>query len=220
MVALSLVYKSYRRWRSSIFLLQLVCDTLLIQGSFTQKFVNYSFPDMDSLNAYALKKGKKPCMLGAEELAIGWGSDANFWTWAARTDSRFYSKVAHLVRVNHLEIQGKLRTNKLFANTTYAVFLVFKLATRYSGLESATATVKDGQVYEASCTVYLTFGRERGNKNQEVPRIRDDSWMEVRMGEFNTGEGYNREVVARLTQHSDFEKSGLIVLGIEFHPLD
>ncbi|KAK3041351.1 hypothetical protein RJ639_002332 [Escallonia herrerae] len=165
--------------------------------------------------------GKEPCMLRAEELIIEWGSNANFWIWTTRTDSRFYSKVAHLVRVNHLDIQGKLRTNKLFANTNYAVFLVFKLATRYSGLESAKATVTDGRVYdEASCTVYLTFGREHRNRNQEVPRIREDGWMEVKMGEFNTGEGCDREVVARLMQHSDFEKSGLIVLGIEFHPLD
>ncbi|KAK2984988.1 hypothetical protein RJ640_005756 [Escallonia rubra] len=178
-------------------------------------------PRMLRAEEFRLDMGKEPRMLWAEELTIEWGSNADFWTWTAHPDPRFYSKVAHLVRVNHLDIQGKLRTDELFANTTYGVFLVFKLAQRHSGLESATATVTNGRVYdEASCTVYLTFGLERRNRNQEVPRIRDNEWMEVKMGEFNTGEGFDREVVARLMQHSDFEKSGLIVLGIEFQPLD
>ncbi|KAK2984984.1 hypothetical protein RJ640_005752 [Escallonia rubra] len=172
-------------------------------------------------DAYALYMGKEPCMLPAEELIIEWGSNADFWMWRTHPDSRFYSKVAYLVRINHLDIQGKLRTNELFANTTYGVFLVFKLATRYSGLQSAKATVTDGRVYdEASCTVYLTFECERRYRNEEVPTSRGDGWMEVKMGEFYNGEGHDREVVARVMQHSDFEKSGLIVGGIEFHPLD
>ncbi|KAK3014454.1 hypothetical protein RJ639_008174 [Escallonia herrerae] len=162
-------------------------------------------PRMLRAEEFRLDMGMDPRMLRAEEFRLDMG------------------KEPHMLWAEELIIEWgrKLRTDKLFANTTYGVFLVFKLAQRHSGLESATATVTNGRVYdEASCTVYLTFGRERRNWNQEVPRIRDNEWMEVKMGEFNTGEGFDREVVARLMQHSDFEKSGLIVLGIEFQPLD
>ncbi|KAK2991807.1 hypothetical protein RJ640_007637 [Escallonia rubra] len=63
-------------------------------------------------------------------------------------------------------------------------------------------------------------GWDHRYRNEEVPTSRGDGWMEVKMGEFYNGEGHDREVVARVMQHSDFEKSGLIVGGIEFHPLD
>ncbi|KAH7835292.1 hypothetical protein Vadar_024790 [Vaccinium darrowii] len=91
--------------------------------------------------------------------------------------------------------------NTLSANTTYAPYLIFKIANqRHSGLEllpvkASVRLVQAGEdEYEddKSSTVFLTsqpLESWRRGENGRLPQIRRDGWMEIELGEFYTDEG-------------------------------
>ncbi|KAK4725900.1 hypothetical protein R3W88_030817 [Solanum pinnatisectum] len=103
----------------------------------------------------------------------------------------------------------------LSAMTDYAAYLVFQLGRRSCELEYANSIIRfvkyesDTETEEqANCVKLVTSAKLRG-----------DGWMEIELGHFNSKEGSDGPVEARLLEMKGSSiKSGLIVEGIEFRP--
>ncbi|XP_055822101.1 F-box protein PP2-B10-like [Solanum dulcamara] len=167
------------------------------------------------------KTGKKCFMVSARELAISWGDTPYYWEWSSHPDSRF-SEVANLQFVCWLDMRGKIETRLLSKRTNYVVYLVFKLADGFYGLETANAVVRfvdcqsDNEAEERASVVNLS--RQEGPGENRSKR-RDDGWMEIEMGNFFNDAGEDGDVEARLMEIRRLvSKGGLIVQGIEFRP--
>ncbi|XP_042401975.1 putative F-box protein PP2-B12 [Zingiber officinale] len=110
-----------------------LCDSFLIDGGKMSMWLERS-------------TGAKCYMISARELSIVWGDTPQYWQWISLPDSRF-SEVAELVNVCWMEIRGCIQSKMLTPQTTYAAYLIFKLADWSRGL--------DMPPQEASVTVGL-----------------------------------------------------------------
>ncbi|KAK2973995.1 hypothetical protein RJ640_022718 [Escallonia rubra] len=107
--------------------------------------------------------------------------------------------------------------------TNYAAYLVFKLAQKSYGLQTAKAAIRlinqreDVPFNEADivCLDFQSSAHERRQQNEQISRERRDWWVEIKMGEFMNEQGDYGEVEARLIE-THGGKSGLIVEGTEF----
>nr|DAD36998.1 TPA_asm: hypothetical protein HUJ06_007639 [Nelumbo nucifera] len=198
----------------------------------------------DMMQSFRLDRcsGKKCFMLGARELSIIWGDTPEYWSWDSYPESRF-QEVAELLNVCWLEIRGKVETRVLSPRTTYAAYLVFKLAEERQGLglvpaEVFVSFIGDGVGEVENHNVYLdeywpsydpwypflspTVLPPPASLRQpegQSPREREDGWMEIEMGEFFNDQGDDGEVQMCLMEvKGGHWKSGLIVEGIELRP--
>ncbi|XP_059287300.1 F-box protein PP2-B10-like [Lycium ferocissimum] len=167
------------------------------------------------------KTGKKCFMVAARELAISWGDTPHYWEWSSHPDSRF-SEVANLRFVCWLDMRGKIETRLLSKRTRYVVYLVFKLADGFYGLETANAFVRfvdcesDNEAERRANVVSLS---RREGPSEKRSKRRVDGWMEIEMGNFFNDAGEDGDVEARLMEiRRLFAKGGLIVQGMEFRP--
>lgn len=114
----------------------------------------------------------------------------------------------------------------LTRNTAYSAYLVFKLRANAIGLgmpSQATYITLGG---ERVCQHFVCLDpaerQRRNNRIEEdvkVPRERGDGWMEIELGEFNSGDGIDGEVGMSFKEiRSMHWKRGLIVHGIEVRP--
>ncbi|KAK4482549.1 hypothetical protein RD792_009709 [Penstemon davidsonii] len=158
------------------------------------------------------RNGKKCFMIGAKELLISW---KGCWDFTSHANSRF-SEVAELRSIGWIHIQGKIKTQMLSENTTYAAYLVFCLE-KMDGLKSSTTVIRFVNYREKDTTRNEQLeSRETG----KIARKRRDGWIEIEMGKFYNRNGDNGEVEAWLIEiNSPYGKSGLIVEGIEFRPV-
>uniref|UniRef100_A0A5B6ZDP6 Putative F-box protein PP2-B10-like isoform X1 n=1 Tax=Davidia involucrata TaxID=16924 RepID=A0A5B6ZDP6_DAVIN len=179
----------------------------------------------DGKMSFSLDKetGKKCYMLRAKELIISWEDTPYYWKWTSHPDSRF-SEVAELLAVCWLDIRGKMETHMLSLKTTYAAYLVFKLAEWYYGIDSVKVYVRlnrevdEFQAEDEAITVCLKSETSRRAPGQ-LPKERKDGWMEIEMGEFYNDQGDAGEVEMRLIEIKRLDgKSGLIVEGMELRP--
>ncbi|RCV08866.1 hypothetical protein SETIT_1G361400v2 [Setaria italica] len=157
--------------------------------------------------------GSKCYMLSARALNIARGNTPKHWRWIHLTDCSF-SEAAELQSVCWLEIRGKINSKMLSLNSTYAAYIVFKLADEsyrwdFSVLE---ASVRIGKC-KSTREVCL-----HGDGDMH-PQQRADGWKEVEMGEFYNKEGNDGEVSISLSETTELHnKKGLIVYGIEIRP--
>nr|XP_016439796.1 PREDICTED: F-box protein PP2-B10-like isoform X2 [Nicotiana tabacum] len=174
-------------------------------------------------HSFSLDKGtgKKCFMIAARELVISWGDTPHYWKWSSHPDSRF-SEVANLQFVCWLDMRGKIETRILSKRTKYVVYLVFKLANGFYGLETANAFVRfvdcesNNKAEERASVVSLSRQEGAGEKRS---KRRVDGWMEIEMGNFFNDAGEDGDVEARLMEiRRLFAKGGLIVQGMEFRP--
>lgn len=127
--------------------------------------------------------------------------------------------MAELIVICWLEIKGKIDTNILSPDTTYAAFFVFRLAEKRSWFNQLPVQFR------------VDFEqREKGNESEilldpsmngppSLPQESGDGWKEFEMGEFFSGQGENGSVLCCLKEVDDYYcKSGLIVGGIEIRP--
>ncbi|GLT37978.1 hypothetical protein SLA2020_122570 [Shorea laevis] len=166
--------------------------------------------------------GKKSYILSAKELSITWGNDPLRWSWISSASTRF-STAAVLRATDWLEIQGKIRTGMLTLNTTYGAYLIMKISDRAYGFDSKPLEISievRGQI--SSGTAFL--GKQDGTEKEvieggwEVPRGREDGWMEIELGEFFSGED-DEEVRMSLREVKGCQlKGGLVIEGIEVRP--
>ncbi|KAM7466115.1 hypothetical protein LguiB_013677 [Lonicera macranthoides] len=175
------------------------------------------------------RSGKKCYMLRSRELSIAGKDNEAHWNWPSILGSRF-TEVAMLQSVRWLDIKGKIETRMLSPVTTYAAYLVYKLATSARDLIGPVKTSVRflGDEVEAEATVvylkeqvnmpdiFLGHSRVLRGPVSRLPKERTDGWSEIELGEFLSDRG---EVEMRLWE-TDFHhwKSGLIVEGIEVRP--
>ncbi|KAI3469950.1 hypothetical protein Pfo_026613 [Paulownia fortunei] len=132
-----------------------------------------------------------------------------------------FTEVVEVNSVWSLDIRGKIKTLLLSPKAIYGAYLVFMLAEKFKGLESAKAMVRfvedetDGEAEMRADIVHLQPVDERKG---EMAVRREDGWMEVQIGNFYIDQGDDEEVEVRLMEASRW-KTGLFVEGIEFRPL-
>ncbi|WMV56789.1 hypothetical protein MTR67_050174 [Solanum verrucosum] len=159
-------------------------------------------------------------MIAATGLDIIWSHKSKYWKWIPHSDSRF-AEVAKLNKVYWFEIQGKIDTRRLSKRTKDVAYLVFKLENKFHGLETVNAVVRfvdfvSKNDAEKRASVVHFAGR---GPRETLPFKRVDGWMGLKMGDFFNDAGEDGYVDARLMETKKlYEKSGLIVQGVEFRP--
>ncbi|WCJ44661.1 F-box family protein [Euphorbia peplus] len=198
--------------------------------------------------SFALEKvsGKKTCMISARDLKIPWSDNPAYWKWNSNLDSRF-GEVIELIGVCWFEIGGKINTENLSPSTMYEAYLVFQSLGAHR-FEYHPAEVTIGLVGTAGrkFIVYLK-GEKGGDKRRfqlvrrsgflrrnriceiegnyeddevEYPRMREDGWIEVKLGEFFNKEGGDGELeISILENKGGFWKRSILVQGIEIRPV-
>ncbi|KAF9611188.1 hypothetical protein IFM89_027502 [Coptis chinensis] len=169
------------------------------------------------------KSGKKCFMIGAKKLHITWGDTPDYWTWTHEPDSRF-AEVAELVYVWWLEIRGKIDTRMLSPKTTYGAYLVFKIKDNefggYNQWPPADVSVKFVEAGSGASDDQIAYldptQRPVNAPNGEVPSMRRDGWMEIKLGQLYNDHGEDGEVEMSLMEvKAGVVKEGLVVVGIE-----
>uniref|UniRef100_A0A0D9VMI3 F-box domain-containing protein n=1 Tax=Leersia perrieri TaxID=77586 RepID=A0A0D9VMI3_9ORYZ len=126
------------------------------------------------------------------------------------------------------EIHAKIPSKMLSLNTNYAAYLVYKLADGSRGLDFPfqEASVSIGGS-KTICQVGIAERRLKTRyptavvlaRDVEHPQKRDDSWIELKLGELYNEEGDDGEVCISLMETKGGNwKSGLVVQGIEIRP--
>ncbi|CAH8356025.1 unnamed protein product [Eruca vesicaria subsp. sativa] len=176
--------------------------------------------------------GKITYVLSARDLSITWSDQRHYWSWSHRSDSRF-SEGARLIMTDWLEIKGKIQTGVLSPSTSYRAYLIMKVTERAYGLDLVPAEtwikVGNGEKnIKASYLSCLDNKKHQIAKKDEItrshrrePEMREDGWMEIELGEFETGRvgEAEEEVVMSLTEVKGYQlKGGIVINGIEVRP--
>ncbi|XP_038977405.1 F-box protein PP2-B11-like [Phoenix dactylifera] len=205
-----------------------LCDSILVDGG-TMSF------------GLERSTGRKCYMISPRSMNITWSNTPQYWRWISLPESRF-AEVAELLAVCWLFMSGKIDCRLLSPKTTYAAYLVFKLASRSYGLgpPRQLASVKLGD-YALETDICLQDDEDSddddgdddddddGNdhhqeeaqqrQQQRQQPLRDDGWMEIELGEFYNDEGDDGDVEMSLAEVNALHwKSGLIIQGLEVRP--
>jgi hypothetical protein len=132
-----------------------------------------------------------------------------------------FSEVAHLLLVYWLLIGRRIETNILSPNTRYGAYFVYTLVEdHFYGFDrpmKVSIEFENENEDNATNDAYL-LPDTPGGQNGQVPRRREDMWLEVEIGEFFNGQ-VERVVDMRLGETKVLNmKSGLVVHGIELRP--
>ncbi|XP_059625418.1 putative F-box protein PP2-B12 [Cornus florida] len=185
------------------------------------------------------RSGKKCFMLAARYLSIIGSDTPMCWRWTSLTESRF-TEVGELVNERLLEIRGKISTQMLSPDTTYAAYLVYNWTTEAYGFEtqSVESWVRvSGSERELRCFHLCPSGVQRRRKTRQMgfhdirtmqrpqvlqqgcPKQRGDGWMEMELGKYLNKDREDGELEICLQEvKGGHMKSGLILQGIEIRP--
>ncbi|CAN7073296.1 unnamed protein product [Brassica oleracea var. botrytis] len=184
-------------------------------------------------------------ILSARDISIQSNDQASYWSWSKVSDSRFLES-AELITTDRLEVNGRIQTGVLSPNTRYGAYLIVKVSKHAYGLDLVPAEVcmKSSNGRTVKNKVYLCCLDEKkqqmkrllyGNREERMamtvgmvgadhekrrePKGRDDGWMEIELGEFETREGEDDEVNMSLTEVKGYQlKGGIVIDGIEVRP--
>ncbi|XP_024003691.1 F-box protein VBF isoform X2 [Eutrema salsugineum] len=133
--------------------------------------------------------GKISYILSARDISITSSDQASYWSWSNVSDSRFLES-AELITTDRLEINDEKKQQ------------MKRLL--YGNREERMAMTVD-----AIC----------GDGKRREPKGRDDGWMEIELGEFETRQGEDDEVSMSLTEVKGYQlKGGIVIDGIEVRP--
>ncbi|KAH7542998.1 hypothetical protein FEM48_Zijuj02G0135300 [Ziziphus jujuba var. spinosa] len=170
--------------------------------------------------------GRKSYLLSARELSITWGSDPMHWSWKKMAESRFPEAV-ELITISWLEIHGKITTQMLSKNSKYGAYLVMNISRRAYGLDTIPSEVSvkvrdrvsNGMAYICRQDIKKLKMDSYCMQREQFPNEREDGWMEIKLGEFFTGED-DEEVKMSLMEIKGYQlKGGLVIEGIEVRPI-
>ncbi|KAF3338393.1 putative F-box protein PP2-B12 [Carex littledalei] len=170
--------------------------------------------------------GAKIYMLSASRSAISiiWGDNPQYWQRVSpNRDSRF-SEVARLIIVWWLKMSTRFSCKILTPKTNYTAYFVFKLEDDSSGLDLPIDALIDFGEQESRHKICLqprsSSTRQTPNNAIRYPRVRDDGWSEVEIGEFYNDCEDDDEIVELDVREVNglWAKRGLIFYGIEIRP--
>ncbi|KAG7585500.1 Phloem protein 2-like [Arabidopsis thaliana x Arabidopsis arenosa] len=224
----------HRSFSSKKEIYRCLCDSLLIDNA----------RKLFKINKFS---GKISYILSARDISITYSDHASYWSWSNVSDSRF-SESAELITTDRLEIKGTIQTGVLSPNTKYGAYLIMKVTEGAYGLDlvpAETSVLKSKSGQNNKNTTYLCCLDEKkqqmkrlfyGNREERMamtvetvvgdgkrrePKGRDDGWMEIELGEFETREGEDGEVMMSLTEVKGYQlKGGIVIDGIEVRPRD
>ncbi|XP_066338355.1 cysteine-rich receptor-like protein kinase 25 isoform X4 [Miscanthus floridulus] len=182
-------------------------------------------PDLDKISWLDRKKSAKCYMLSSRLLHIEHVDIGGYWKWINRSDSRF-AECAELIKVYFLAVIGEILTTELSPGTTYAVYLVYKLASDAAGLNGVqTSSVRlYGERTVTTSSVSVDPAARTAAAGMVRPVARQDGWMELKLAEFAPDDKLllNEKAVIVDFREENIRvlKSGLIVEGMEFRPRD
>ncbi|BAH91931.1 Os02g0812700 [Oryza sativa Japonica Group] len=128
-----------------------------------------------------------------------------------------FEEGAELIDVCWMEIRCNIDSKMLSPNSTYAAFMVFKIAEGFYGLDTPLqeGTVSLGGRESRREVAFTSIDPRPPQGSAAYPQKRADGWMEVELGEFFNENGEDGEVGISLMSKGPNWKRGLIVLGIE-----
>ncbi|KAJ4722948.1 F-box protein [Melia azedarach] len=202
-------------------------SSLLLMNSLSKKdlyfhLCNNPIPIDDGNMCFSVGKedGKKCYMIGARALSIPLKDASAFCLWKSLPESRF-AEVVELKVMWWIDVKGRIETKILSRNTTYAAYLVYKLAAETFGFENKPVQLS---VYfegtdEPAEKCYAAMLDPAANKNSRQFLDGAGGWMEIEMGEFFVN-GDDGRVVCSLFDMGGLinYKHGLIIQGIMVRP--
>ncbi|KAJ4722950.1 putative F-box family protein [Melia azedarach] len=175
----------------------------------------------DGNMCFGLEKesGKKCYMIGARALSIPCKDAPTFCLWKSIPESRF-AEVVELKVMFWIDVKGRIETKILSPNTTYAAYLVYKLAEVTFGFKNGT--VQLSVYFEGTDEPeknYAALLDPAANKNSRQFLDGAGGWMEIEMGEFFVN-GDDGRVVCSLFDMGGLinYKRGLVIQGIMVRP--
>ncbi|KMZ68077.1 hypothetical protein ZOSMA_24G01000 [Zostera marina] len=138
--------------------------------------------------------------------------------------------VAELKRVCWLDVDGTVKSGELQANTMYVAYLIYTVLPHSSGFDTVYQESMVKIPDEVICheILYLKCRQTReliSNvdepqlKPKYFPKLRNDRWMEIGLGEFLNEYGVEEEIKIVFREIKNLHwKRGLVIEGIEFRP--
>ncbi|KAF6153254.1 hypothetical protein GIB67_029158 [Kingdonia uniflora] len=163
-------------------------------------------------------EGLKTCIIEARYLTLGLIFDG----WKMSTGCMPFNwdgEVAEVVDNRALEIHGSIKAGELAPKTTYGAYLVYYLPDNnntkgFALTDPPLEVVVKTRGHKSRRNVSL----DPQSQDSPQPRLREDGWMEIEMGEFLNGNKENAKVETSVKQKDSKPMSGLFIQGIEFRP--
>ncbi|KAK9058879.1 hypothetical protein SSX86_023723 [Deinandra increscens subsp. villosa] len=176
-------------------------------GSLTQISADY-----DQMNL------KKHHILSAKEVLYDY---PNVKLFKSKPSERTrFEEVIEVLSQQVFRIKCKIESRMLSPDTNYRCYLIYKLSEKCCGLHCPVKV--RGPLYRSNKVIKTLYFRSPNAWNihdiNQVPRQREDEWMEVNVWNFNS-KIYNRIHVNLKLISYEGTMSGLIIYGIEFRPM-
>ncbi|WVZ91057.1 hypothetical protein U9M48_037279 [Paspalum notatum var. saurae] len=153
-------------------------------------------------------------ILPARSLHIVWGDDDRYWRMHSHPHSRFAASM-ELLEVWWLEIKGSVPQGALPRNTSYDVYLVYKLADEHDGLRwGESCVLVDGVPTFGAIVSFVDQDAVRVDR-VAYPVTHSEGWMELRLGEFSLRDDSSTVQVHLSEKTNTYAKKGLIIEGME-----
>ncbi|MFS8026609.1 putative phloem protein [Helianthus anomalus] len=180
--------------------------------------------------ASKLSNGKKHHMLSAKKVLYD-SSNVKLFKLKPSEQSRF-GEVIEVLSQQVFRIKCKIESQILSPDTDYKCYLIFKLSEKCRGLHSPVNVrglhrpVKvEGQLQQSKKEAKAIYFRTPKEWNihdiNQVPKQREDGWMEVNVWKFNSKDQLRKDCIHLNLKLISYEgtMSGLIVCGLEFRPM-
>ncbi|KAJ1288475.1 hypothetical protein BS78_02G092200 [Paspalum vaginatum] len=159
-------------------------------------------------------RGSNNQILPARSLHILWAHDDRYWRLRSIPESRFALSM-ELLEVWWLVIYGWVPVEFLSKDTSYDIYLIYKLADEHDGLRWGQSSVEVDGVQTTDTIV--SFVDEDAVRVDVVayPVTRSEGWMELWLGEFDNKHGDSEVKVSVSERNDTYAKKGLIIEGME-----
>nr|TKW00730.1 hypothetical protein SEVIR_8G130800v2 [Setaria viridis] len=158
--------------------------------------------------------GTNSCILPARSLHILWGKDDRYWRLNSIPESRFALSM-ELIEVWWLVIEGWVPAEFLSTDTSYDIYLVYKLADEHDGLRWGESYVAVDGVHTTDGIVSFVDEDAVRVDGVAYPVTRSEGWMELWLGEFYNKHGDTEVKVSASEKTDTYAKIGLIIEGME-----
>jgi len=153
-------------------------------------------------------------IIPAISLHITWADDDRYWRSHSIPDCRFAESM-ELIEVWWLWIMGTVPAGALCANTSYDVYLVYKLADEHDGLRWGDSFIQiDDKDHSRALVSFIDEDAVRVD-GVAYPVRRSEGWMELWLGEFDSKHGQSEVKVGVTETTNTYAKKGLIIEGME-----
>ena len=150
----------------------------------------------------------------ARGLTIAWGNDERYWKWTYMQDTKCHPvkvEVAELLNVCWLDVSKKFPTQNLTPKSCYEVVFVLKKLKGCQGFENNPVHLK-----------LVLPKREPIQREEDLSKMPENEWKEIRVGEFSTGCGpcsMTGDMEISMYEHGSHWKKGIVVNKIIIRPV-